>query len=349
MNAAMMVWTLLHFLLAGVSASSGLKGSSIVSPPVKQSDKKFFGKDYPWDKRPAVDVLHFNHPYPVVQDSDDFDKDFVKDENSDNGEYKAQTEYDRLRHKLAKEKAQVGKALKATKHAEDELHDAIRREEAAKEAEKKRVEAMKKAQKEKEETEAQEKKRPGGSSGADDKKEEKKETEEKTKAVIVPGSKSAGGVSSPGDVDVASGDTEKAMDKLDECKKQLEKAREKLKTMTKELEGAKKQQQETQAALDADNEVLKKAEAKQTAAEKAAEKEYQEYIKSKESYEKQQALVAKMEVDIKAAAAKVKAHRDAADKDGGVYPTPRSGASPRSVAPLLTLALVALTVSTLVQ
>merc|ERR1719409_321635 len=100
-----------------------------ISPPLKpKRDEKFFGKDYPWDKRPKVDVLHFKHPYPAVQDSGDFDSDYVKDENSDNGSWKAQTEYDRLRHKLAKEKADVAKALAAKKKAEDELHDAMKRE-----------------------------------------------------------------------------------------------------------------------------------------------------------------------------------------------------------------------------
>merc|ERR1719253_2529270 len=80
-----------------------------ISPRVTQSDKKFFGKDYPWDKRPKADIMHFKHPYPVVQDSGEYDDDYVKDENSDNGSWKAQQEYDRLRHQLAKERADVAK------------------------------------------------------------------------------------------------------------------------------------------------------------------------------------------------------------------------------------------------
>merc|ERR1712072_923930 len=112
------------------------------------SDKKFFDKDYPWDKRPKVDVLHFKHPYPAVQDSGDFDSDYVKDENSDNGSWKAQTEYDRLRHKLAKEKADVARALEAKKKAEDELHDAVKKEKDQEEK-KKKVEKEKKEEEEK--------------------------------------------------------------------------------------------------------------------------------------------------------------------------------------------------------
>merc|ERR1711865_1095963 len=71
------------------------------------SDKKFFGKDYPYDKRAVVDKHYvFDHPYPAVQDSGDFDRDFVKDENSDGGKWAAQMEYDTLRTKIraAKEK-----------------------------------------------------------------------------------------------------------------------------------------------------------------------------------------------------------------------------------------------------
>merc|ERR1740130_429610 len=54
------------------------------------------------------------HPYPTVQDSEDFDKDFVKDENTDNGEYTAQSEYDSLRHKvtLLKQLAKVAEGRK---------------------------------------------------------------------------------------------------------------------------------------------------------------------------------------------------------------------------------------------
>merc|ERR1719386_260726 len=75
-----------------------------------QSDKKFFGKDYPDDVRPKV-KNHFGHPYPKVQDDSRYDKDYVKDENDDGGYWKAQMEYDRLKAKVAKEKQQMQKAL----------------------------------------------------------------------------------------------------------------------------------------------------------------------------------------------------------------------------------------------
>merc|ERR1719409_818955 len=295
-----------------------------ISPPLKpKRDEKFFGKAYPWDKRPKVDVLHFKHPYPVVQDSSEFDSDFVKDENSDNGSWKAQTEYDRLRHKLAKEKADVARALEAKKKAEDELEDATRREKDAAEKHRK---------------EEEEKKKRGSVSGSSGQTEG--EEHMKGKKYVVPGAKGPGGVSTPGEIRVAADELQKSMDALENCKKQLAEAREKLKKLMKELEDAKKKQDETQAALDAALERLRKLEQGQAAVDAKAKEEYQEYLDAKAAYEKQQAKVAQMEADIKAAAAKVKAFRDAEDKNGGVYPTQQSGAVQRSITLLTSLMLL---------
>merc|ERR1719271_1806365 len=144
------------------------KENTAISPTLKpKSDKKFFDKDYPWDRRPKVDVLHFKHPYPVVQDSSEFDRDFVKDENSDNGAWKAQSEYDRLRHRLAKEKAEVAKALAAKTKAENELHDAMKRE-------KDQVERKKKV----EEEEQTKKKKQGSVHGSSGQKADSEEEHE---------------------------------------------------------------------------------------------------------------------------------------------------------------------------
>jgi len=322
--------------VSGISAGSqksladaytGTAEGSSVSPSVEKSDKKFFGKDYPWDKRPKVDVFHFKHPYPVVQDSDDFDSDFVKDENSDNGSWKAQTEYDRLRHKLAKEKADVAKALEAKKKAEQELKDALKKEQDAADKKKKEME---------EEEKKKEKKVPASSAS----KGESEEKEQVKRKVVVP-TESPGGVTSPGDVKVVAGDTEKAMDALEKCKKQLAEARERLKELMKELEEAKKKQQETQASLDEELERLRTHETKQEAVAAAAKKEHDEYLDAKAAYEKQQSKVAQMEADIKAAAAKVKAFRDGEDRDGGVYPTKKSGAASSFGMPFFALMLLA--------
>jgi len=320
---------------SGVAASDA---SASVSPSVTSSDKKFFGKggEYPGDKRPKVDVLHFKHPYPVVQDSDDFDRDFVKDENSDNGSWKAQMEYDRLRHKLLKEKGDVAKALAAKDKAEHELEEAIKKEKDVEDKHKQK-EAQKKEEKKEEEEKSEKKKGTvSGSKGESDDKEKQKVSTR----VVVPGKKTPGGVTSDGEVKVAAGETQKAMDALDECKEELKIARKKLKDLMDELEAAKKKQEETEKLLAAAMERIRTLEAGREAVQKIADKEKQEYLDAKAAYEKQKALVEKYEAQIKVSAAKVKAMRDAEDKDGGVYNTGKNGASQHSVAPLLALMLV---------
>jgi len=302
---------------AGVAGvKSAVAETSAVSPEVSKDT-------YPYDKRPKVDVLHFKHPYPAVQDSDDFDKDFVKDENSDDGSYRAQSEYDRLRHKLVTEKADVAKALKAKDQAENELREAMKRKADAEEHRKK---LEKEAEEEKKRHEEKKKEKKKGSvSGSAGKPEAE---EQKEVVVAVPESvKIPGGVAAPARVDASVTDVKRAMDALDECKKELEEARQRLKGLMKELEAAKVQQAETEASMETATERVKSLEGGQAAADKASEKEKQEYLAAKKEYEEQQAVLEKMEADIKVAAEKVKALRDAADADGGVYNTKKSGAA----------------------
>jgi len=62
---------------------------------------QFWKQDYPHDEQPAPpEEEPFDHPSPMVQDSEDWDKDYVEDTNSDNGEYKNQARYDELRHRI---------------------------------------------------------------------------------------------------------------------------------------------------------------------------------------------------------------------------------------------------------
>jgi DNA repair exonuclease SbcCD ATPase subunit len=111
-----------------IEAATPSKASSLlgyeprISPPLKdvKSDKKFFGPpfpaDYPDDKRPVPDkkildqVKKVGSAYPALQSKEDFDSDFVKDENSDKGAWQAQFEYDALRRKLAQEEADERRA-----------------------------------------------------------------------------------------------------------------------------------------------------------------------------------------------------------------------------------------------
>jgi len=99
-------------------ASSGYEPK--ISPPLHdvKSDKKFFGPngDYGADKRPVPDkkildqVKKVGGAYPALQSKEDFDTDYVKDENSDKGAWQAQFEYDALRRKLAQEEADAKRA-----------------------------------------------------------------------------------------------------------------------------------------------------------------------------------------------------------------------------------------------
>lgn len=105
----MAMWTIPLLFIALVTSDQQNTHGNIEPNLRPASDKKFFAKDYPDDLRPQV-VNHFDHPYPSVQDSSDYDKDYVKDENKDNGEWSAQMEYDRLKNKLAREKEMIQKA-----------------------------------------------------------------------------------------------------------------------------------------------------------------------------------------------------------------------------------------------
>lgn len=130
MERVTMAALIFGFLLAGQATAltmSEAKASVLslhqdpkISPPLKdvKSDAKFFGPngDYADDKRPVPDKSIMDklkgpeQPYPALQAKDDFDKDFVKDENSDKGAWQAQFEYDALRKKLAEEEAGVKRA-----------------------------------------------------------------------------------------------------------------------------------------------------------------------------------------------------------------------------------------------
>lgn len=275
-----------------------------VSPDVDKADKKFFKKDFPWDKRPKADDLHFKHPYPVVQDSNDYDKDFIKDENSDNGAWKAQETYDRLRVKLNKEKKDLAKALKKKQEEEGEMQDALAHHDAE---ERERIAAQRRAD-ELRRQEAEEKR----NKPVREVEEAVKKHTDAVKDIFIPKAKS---------VDVSTEETEKALDKLENCKKELAKARQQLKDLMSELEEAKKKQASAEETLHEANNKEFASKEHQAALKKTVKTEYDEYQDAREAYLKQQALVHKLEADIKVAAAKVKAIRDSSDKDGGVYPS----------------------------
>merc|ERR1719379_1068152 len=81
-------------------------------------DQTFMKKDYPDDRR--AKVFHkFDYPYPTVQDSEDYDKDYVEDKSDDGGYWLAQMKYDELKNILQKEQDQMKKALRDLKKEQE--------------------------------------------------------------------------------------------------------------------------------------------------------------------------------------------------------------------------------------
>merc|ERR1719321_391461 len=117
------------------SAFGSQTGHLRINPELEPtSDKKFFGKDYPDDRRPPIyshEHKLMDYPYPTVQDSERYDKDYVKDENDDGGYWKAQMEYDNLKNKLAKEQREYQEALAKAQKEKAEMEKAKAAHEAA--------------------------------------------------------------------------------------------------------------------------------------------------------------------------------------------------------------------------
>jgi len=121
--------------------SPPLHDGGVVKAGEHQSDKKFFGPpfpaDYPEDKRPVPDKAIMDklrgpgQPYPALQSKHDYDRDYVKDENSDTGAWKAQFEYDTLRNKMAKEAADQRNSQARADQEGGEADDAQRKADAA--------------------------------------------------------------------------------------------------------------------------------------------------------------------------------------------------------------------------
>jgi len=291
-----------------------VKGDQVhISPELEPpSDKTFFKKDYPHDKRPVADPFHFKHPYPVVQDSGDFDRDYVKDENSDNGNWKAQETYDKLRAKLAKEKRDLAVALEKKHREEEELAVAKKQhqeEGLQKDVAEKKADALRKRKAERAE---RKKHSTGGTKG--------KGESSAGKAASVAESKEE-------EVDDATENTKDAVDSLEDCKKQLAEARKRLKEVMKELEEAKAAQEKTDAAADAAAKKELAAAQSTSSVRKQVDLEHDEYQAAKTKFDKAEAELKEYEAQMKVAEAKVQRMRDAEDKDGGVYPAPTQKSS----------------------
>lgn len=257
------------------------------------SDKKFFGEDYPADNRPAAKT-RFEYPYPHFQNDDQYDKDYVKDENGDHGEWNAQMKYDSLRNKLKQEQDEAKAAAKREKQAQADYDSAHARYKDAAEKEKKAVEL--------------EKKMKGGGTSGDGK-------------AGLPGTAGgAGGVAS------AAKHAEDEVTDLENCKKELAQARKNLKKLMDELEEARAKK----ADLD---KLAGDAEGKEVAAmkveaehEKKVDKETEEHMSALKKYTQKVEEKEQMEKDLAAAEKKLRSiRRGQVDPGGGVYRTGGGG------------------------
>jgi len=245
LSMKMVFIAVLALILAATGAEAAIQRANRISPELEPtSDKAFFGKDYPADKRAVADKYYvFNHPYPAVQDSNDFDFDFVKDENSDGGRWAAQMEYDTLRSKIRAAKKKMD-ALKAK--MDQEYEDWLRSKKEADHHDDTLDKARKAAQ------------------------AARQAAEKAAKRVNdLEGGSQADGTKTGGSIGRAIVDVQKEMKDLDECKKALAKAKKHFKELlkqradedTKAKTAAKKEKgKETKAKQVADNAVHKKKE-----------------------------------------------------------------------------------------
>lgn len=346
---------LLAAVAAGV-AQAVHHNDARVNPDLEHTDKKFFKKDYPWDKRPVADKHYaFDHPYPAVQDTGDYDRDFVKDENNDGGRWKAQMTYDILRSKIR----QAEKDLAAAKAIVD------------------KEEAEWKSAKDKFESTSAD----ADSAGTMRAKAEKEAAAAAKKVNDLEGASGKDGTRVGGAVGDAVKKVNDEMSDLEKCKKELAAAKKRLKELIKEKEEMDKKE----AAEDAANKkaledaltgqknkakqadkLSKKekaqADAKVSRAEAEVEKELaeeglwkkklaaekEESAKATKSYEEELADVKRTEAQLKEAEKNLRKYRRPphVDGNGGVYyeDDEKSGArhSSMAAAALLTLAAFAM-------
>jgi len=232
-----------------------------VNPPLDpESHRLFYRHDYPHDQKPPVGDAHdFQHPYPLVQDTDQYDKDYVKDENSDGGEWKVQMEYDILRNKVFKAKADAEAARKA----------AEKKEEGMEASRKKLADAEKKAQ------EAQ-----AAADAARDRAKKAQEQLDKLEKAA-----QSGGDSEAVDAGVAEAqkDVEKEISDLEECKKKLQEAQDRLKDLMEKKQKAEEEHAKEQPANAEKNKQAKNdAESTAASSKEQAAKELQKAKKDAE-------------------------------------------------------------------
>jgi len=256
-------------ILGTVDRSSAIAtGSHVakesISPPLDpESHKEFFNKEYPKDFQPSPHGVHgkFDYPYPIVQDSGDYDKDYVKDENDDGGEWKAQTHYDFLRSKIQKQRSDAEDTAKESAEAKAKYDAAKAKADAAKSTADAASKEAGDASKAEDETEGALKKLIG--KDAVDGKDVSGNSTSDGEADGINGTSGVNDTEIGGEVGEGVKKVENEMNGLKNCQEELAAAREKLKKAMEEADKREKARNEAKEAA-------AKAEAEQAEAEAAA-------------------------------------------------------------------------------
>jgi len=315
--------------------ASLVKKASVVHEKKKQPAG--FDKNFPVDERPKADTLTFNHPYPVVQDSDDFDKDFVKDQNTDNGEYEAQMKYDKVRHMLTKLKQVAADKLAQKQKDEQDIakHAKQAEDEHAKDERTIAVTSKEipKPVVAKEPVEPVQPKKPVFEA-AKPVVEAAKVVDSKVPATATPKvaakvvQDAPAVVATPtavAGIGAATQDVAKAKADMEKCRKELDDAKAALKIGMDDLAKAKVAKIAAEKKLEQTEGPLAEAKKQETIASEKVTAEKKEQQAAEAAYLKQQKKVEAMHLKLDIAAKKVKQMRDSEDKNGGVYNTDKEG------------------------
>eukprot|EP00747_Dinoflagellata_sp_TGD_P101569 gnl/TRDRNA2_/TRDRNA2_168384_c1_seq4.p2 gnl/TRDRNA2_/TRDRNA2_168384_c1~~gnl/TRDRNA2_/TRDRNA2_168384_c1_seq4.p2 ORF type:complete len:325 (+),score=124.13 gnl/TRDRNA2_/TRDRNA2_168384_c1_seq4:67-1041(+) len=268
-----------------------------INPELRpKSDNKFMHDDYPSDERPRENGLAFEHPYPVVQETHNYDYDYVKDENSDNGEWKSQMQYDEAR-------AKMHKIIKETEAAKREMDAQYKDYQKAIEHEKQAEIIAEKAEV-----------ATGVAKGVEvDKAQDVEDLRAKTAA--------------------AADEVEKEMVDLEECKKQLADTRAKLKELVEKTEKAEQEKKEADAAMESADKEEAAAEKLEEEAQEKLKVETTEAAVAKDGYKAQIKELKKTESDLEKAEKRLRKYRMKVDHKGGVYRPTDEPAPPKAGAP----------------
>uniref|UniRef100_A0A7S4SVK0 Uncharacterized protein n=1 Tax=Alexandrium monilatum TaxID=311494 RepID=A0A7S4SVK0_9DINO len=296
-----------------------------------KSDSLFFRHDFPDDLSPTAPLeTDFDHPYPVVQESDKFDRDFVKDENSDRGEWQAQVEYDRLRTQMRELARQEEKARERKEELERELEAASAREKEVRDRRKQLREHGEDGVKD-------------GATGGSETEHEMKGGKE-TKPV-----QGSSGKGSPGvavDVSGATKEVEKELKDIEECKRRLAEAHAKLQALREEQKEVKEEERkaaDSERAAEKVEAASEKEEAEAEGRRRGAQVEHEDALGA---YRTERGELEDLEGRLEKAQARLLKLRSAGvDRNGGVYKSEaRRGGVPAGIALLCVWSAVVATV-----